>query len=127
MAHIMIIEDEAAIVMVLQEVLIDEGYAVSKAYDGITGLKILNEIPDVDLVLVDLNMPGMSGKSVIETMRSNERLKEVPVIIITGNVYNSNDFPPEGSYQAILEKPFDLMELIKNVKDIILKNKAVCK
>jgi len=120
----MIIEDEAAITTVLQEILHDKGYEVSKAYDGLTGVKMLKDHENVDLALVDLNIPGISGKGVIEFMRSNDKLKNVPVIITTGNVYNPGDFPPKGSYQAILEKPFDLMELVKKVGEFIKKNKA---
>lgn len=119
MGHILIIEDEPAIVMVLEEMLSEEGYEISKAYDGITGLKRLSGLPKPDLVLVDLNMPGVKGRDVIETMRSDKNLKDIPAIIITGTVYNSVDFPPMGSYQDVLEKPFELMDLLQKVKELV--------
>lgn len=119
MGYILIIEDEPAIVMVLQEMLADEGYETRKAYDGLTGLKMLRELPKPDLVLVDLNMPGIRGRDVIEAMRLDDELNDIPVIIITGTVYNSIDFPPEGSYQSIFEKPFELNKLLNRIQELV--------
>lgn len=116
MSRVLIIEDQPAIVMILEELLTDEGYEVLKAYDGLSGFEKLKVCAAPDIVIVDLNMPGMDGRSVIKAMRSDENLKGIPVILITGSAYNSDEFPPEGSYQAVLQKPFDLTDVLKNVE-----------
>lgn len=119
MYRVLIIEDEMSILMVLDEFLTDAGYKVEKAYNGESGLKMLDREDLPDIVIVDLKMPGISGKGVIETMRSQNRLRDIPVIIITGNIYNSSEFPERGSYQDILEKPFDLSEMLVKINTIL--------
>lgn len=106
MSRVLIIEDQPAIVMILEELLTDEGYEVLKAYDGLSGFEKFKVCAAPDIVIVDLNMPGMDGRSVIKAMRSDENLKGIPVILITGSAYTSDEFPPEGSYQAVLQKTF---------------------
>lgn len=122
MSRILIIEDEPSIVMVLSEFLSDEGYTIDKAYDGMSGMNKFKEKELPDLVVVDLNMPVVSGRKVIEIMRSDEKLKSIPVIIMTGNVFNAVDFPDEKDYQDVLEKPFDLSILLQKIHKILDKD-----
>lgn len=75
--------------------------------------------PLPDIVIVDLNMSGMGGKDVIISMRQDSALKCIPIIIITGTAFNRMDFPPEGTYQAVLEKPFVLSGILKKVNELV--------
>ena len=113
---ILIIDDEPTIVMILDELLSEQGYDILKAYSGEEGLRLFNSKTPPDLVITDLKMPGISGKAVIQAIRENP--KEIPIIIVTGCVMNG-DFPEEGSYQAIFYKPFDLEEFLEKVLQII--------
>lgn len=124
MARVLIIEDEPAIALVLQELLTDEGHEVTTALDGLAGLERLRHEPTPGIVLVDLFMPGMSGRDVVQSMRADEQLNAVPVVIITGAVPDPRDFPPEGSYQALLPKPFDLEDVIEKVKNLSMESPA---
>jgi DNA-binding response OmpR family regulator len=122
MPSLLIMEDEPSITAVLKEFLGEKGYEIFTAYDGITGINILRSLERIpSLVIVDLNMPGMSGKDVINAIRYEERFKDMPVIIITGTVYNSEEFPAKESYQDLLEKPFDLNELLKKVSKLAIE------
>jgi len=58
-------------------------------------------------------MPGMSGRALIETMRSQPRLRDIPVVIISGSIPDQNDFPSKDCYKTFIAKPFDLDEVIK--------------
>lgn len=118
MAYVLIIDDEPTINMILQEVLRDEGYEVASAHNGTTGLEKVRQLPHPDLVLCDLRMPDISGRTVVETMRSEPELQQIPVIITTGAVFDTDEFPPEGSYQATFSKPFDLMDIIQKVQEL---------
>ncbi|HBM79373.1 MAG TPA: hypothetical protein DD426_00810 [Clostridiaceae bacterium] len=120
MPKVLVIEDEPSIVMILREFLTDQGYEVCAEYNGKAGLKRLNELPLPDAVIIDLNMPGIGGKEVIKHMRSCEELKNIPVIITTGNAYSPGDFPSKGSYQAVVEKPFELFDMLNVIKRITL-------
>lgn len=115
MTRVLIIEDEPEISMILEEVLAEEGYEVTAVSDGISGLKNLKNYPHPEIVLVDLFIPGLSGKGVIEAMRTDPELMEIPAIIMTGAVPTLRDFPDDMSYQALISKPFDLTEVISIV------------
>ncbi len=119
MARICVIEDEAAIAMALQEALSDAGHKVTVLPDGHRGLLTLRRRPRPDLVLVDLLMPKAGGRAVIAAMRADPELQRIPVILITGAVQGAEDFPPEGSYQAIIGKPFDLVEVLATVQGLL--------
>ncbi|MGE5589496.1 MAG: response regulator [Bacillota bacterium] len=116
--NVLIIEDEPAIAMVLCEVLRDEGHSAEAFTDGTAALRRLLEEPIPDLVLVDLFMPRFGGRELLTAMRSDARLAAVPVILLTGAVPHSEAFPPEGSYQALITKPFDVDELVAVVNSV---------
>lgn len=73
-----------------------------------------------DIMLVDLKMPGMSGKDFIVKMRLNPIWNDIRVAIITGSIPSDEMLPPKDAYQALIIKPFDLQELINTVEELIL-------
>jgi CheY-like chemotaxis protein len=83
----------------------------NKAYSGEEGLKLLDSKALPDLVIVDLKMPGIKGKEVIQAVRQNPNFDDVPVMILTCSVKNDNDFPSEDSYQDHITKPFNIEEV----------------
>ena len=112
MARILVIDDEPTILLVLQEILEDEGYMVFTAANGLEGMKVLGEGPPPDVILIDLLMPGMGGREFIRLLRTNDNQSRIPVILITGAIPNTEDFPVEGSYQDVISKPFDILDII---------------
>lgn len=119
MARILIIDDEPAIALALQEILNDEGYSTDVASTGLSGLEHLENGVKPDLILLDLFLPGMSGRDIVLYMRQCPRLTQIPAILITGAVPNPHDFPPEDSYQGFLAKPFDVMDVVEKVNSIL--------
>jgi len=119
MARVMIAEDEPAIAMVLCEVLKDAGHDVLTATGGAEAIESMSRETPPDVLLLDLFMPHVGGREVIEYMRSTPELKEVPVVLVTGAVPSVSEFPPEGSYQALLSKPFDLCDVLKTVETCV--------
>ncbi len=115
MARVLLIEDEAALRLIVGEVLREAGHEVLLAEDGIRGLAMLELLPLPDLVLMDLLMPRLGGRTVLARLRANPRWRRLPVVLMTGAVYDPTDFPPPGSYQGLLEKPFDLDQLVEAV------------
>ena len=82
MNRILIIDDEEGIRNVLSDILTDEKFAVSKAADGATALALMTtEL--VDLVFLDVWMPGMGGLDVLKALR--ETWPDVPVVMISGH------------------------------------------
>lgn len=115
MARILLIEDEAALRHVVGEVLGEAGHEVLLADDGARGLTMLERLPPPDVVMMDLFMPKIGGRAVVARLRANPRWRALPVVLMTGAVYDATDFPPAGSYQVLLKKPFDLDELVAAV------------
>jgi two-component system nitrogen regulation response regulator NtrX len=80
--QILIIDDEEGIRNVLSDILTDENYRVFKAADGQAGLKMLT-IELIDLVFLDVWMPGMGGLDVLKAIR--ETYPDIPVLMISGH------------------------------------------
>lgn len=79
---ILIVDDSRFTLEISSFVASSAGYAALTALDGVEALEILGT-NSVDLVIVDINMPGMDGYELIRKIRSDEVLADVPVIIIT--------------------------------------------
>ena len=79
---VLIIEDDSDVRKFVCRVLELEGYQVLKADNGERGMEIIRESP-VDLVLLNLRLPGRDGWSVLHEIRHNTELSKIPVIVIT--------------------------------------------
>ena len=119
---VLVVDDDPDTRDYLGTVLEDNGFAVVLAGDGTEALeKVEEKMPD--LVTLDVTMPEKSGVSVYRTLKEDERLKDIPVIIITGI---SDDFkkfissrrqvpPPEG----YISKPVDFEEFLGVVRKLL--------
>ena len=118
MSIVYTIDDNPVISMVIELALKDGGHSVFAFDNASDAYAKLEKEPKPDIVLVDLNMPGMNGKEFIEMMRSNPKLDYIPVAIVTGSIPSSEILPPIDTYQALVIKPFDLQELINTVEKL---------
>lgn len=80
--RVLVVEDTELLRRIYHDRLIQEGYSVAVAADGLDAIQQMRAVP-VDLVLLDLIMPRMGGLEVLETMRSDPRLSSIPVIVLT--------------------------------------------
>ena len=109
--QILIIDDDVSIRHMLARVLVGEGYEVVSAANGEGGLKIV-EKGGVDLVLLDLKMPGMSGQDALKLLRAE--CPELPVIIISA--FSRQQFAGLAGASALLQKPLDFPMLLDTIK-----------
>jgi PAS domain S-box-containing protein len=117
--RVLLVDDEAPIQEMLGAALSDAGYRVVSAQDGTEAIQhILAVDAHVDVVVLDLNMPRMSGLDVLKVMRA--RSPEVPVLVITGNLTPlvQAELVAMG-HTAILEKPFDLVAFGRALREVI--------
>jgi DNA-binding NtrC family response regulator len=107
--RILIMDDEILGASVLQDVLKHRGYAVELASGGEAGLMALRR-ERADLVLLDINMPGMNGLEVLKHV--TEQHPDVPVVMVTAITDDTalSTAMRDGAY-AWLAKPFDINEL----------------
>jgi len=92
-------------------------YPLVHAYDGKEALQRLSENEDVDLVLLDMNMPRMNGLELLTAMKADGRLKEIPVVLVTTE--GSDEQTQRGlqaGAAAYVKKPFRNEELIAVVQ-----------
>ena len=119
MAVVFTIEDNPSISMVIKLTLTDEGHTVIAFTNSLNAYESLEKGLKPDVILVDLKMPGMNGKELVQKIRSNPDLAYIPVTIITGSIPSEEVLPTKDSYQALILKPFDIQELIDTVEKLI--------
>ena len=116
MTKILIIEDENALARVLQSYLEREGYEVLVANRGDTGYD-LSLTEKVDLILLDLNLPGMDG---IDVATGVLREKDIPIIMITARVEEIDKLKGlEIGADDYITKPFSPREVVARVKTVL--------
>ncbi len=108
--RVLVIDDEDAILQMVREVLVGEGYEVDVAADGEAGLRRLGQTP-YDLALCDWKMPGLNGQQVYERLRAVNPALAERMIFITGDVINDNTQKfLHDCGKICLPKPFSLEE-----------------
>lgn len=79
---VLLVDDSATVRRMLEWTLKPSGFRIFQAEDGLQALEVL-KAHDVDLAIVDLNMPHMDGIELIRTVRGDDRLKGLPMILLT--------------------------------------------
>lgn len=115
---ILVVEDDESVQSLMQLLLTSEGYEVVAAKDGLEGLvKLDREHPS--LVILDLMMPNVSGDRMFEELRSDPRLKDVPIIVVSGRHDVHGTFDPLIGPANVFPKPIDPAALIDRVAEIL--------
>lgn len=81
--HVLVVDDEPDFVAYVVAVLAEDGYTVTTAFDGEEALRHVRELPP-DLVTLDISMPRKTGVLFYREMKAVERLRSIPVIVVTG-------------------------------------------
>ena len=121
MSHILLIDDDEDMLAMTERWLKKAGYEVSTATSGRDAVSFLSDITP-ELILLDYAMPEMDGPAVLRAIRSDERLRSIPVLYRTGMddgfmEEESGDIHPDGVIPKSEGKPF----LMKAVEDILAK------
>lgn len=110
---ILVVEDDPDILEAICDILLDEGYRVARARDGLSALdRVRAERPA--LVLLDLMMPVMDGPAFARALRSRGADADVPLVVITAD--NKPERAVEAGADAVLPKPFAADALLSAVR-----------
>ena len=119
MARVLIIDDDGPLLHLLTVVLRLEDLRVETAGDGTSGLECLNR-QEIDLMILDLNLPDMDGREVFRAARRAGY--EGPVVICSA--YGAQNARHELGAEAALDKPFDPEALVTTVNDLLVAGGA---
>jgi two-component system, OmpR family, alkaline phosphatase synthesis response regulator PhoP len=117
---LMLVDDEQAILDLLETILEGEGYKVVKALNGEEALKKLEKVKP-DLLLLDFFMPGMSGLDVCKKIRENSKLKDLKIAFLTVARFDKKAVADLKKFNVLdyITKPFDAKDLVKRIKKMV--------
>lgn len=115
---ILIAEDEPSLMHILSDKLTQSGFKVIEAADGEKCLELLNE-SNPDLILLDMIMPKMDGRVVLEKIKNDENKKNIPVIMLT-NLSGFEDIQEsinKGADDYLIKADWSLKEIVKKIEE----------
>ncbi len=117
--HILIADDEPSVLSVLRLFFGRSGFQVTTAHDGLEAIEMAQqELPDA--IILDIQMPRMSGIDVARQLRKDSRFISIPIVAITAHM---RDFLPEdvmfAGFDKLITKPFELASMLKLIQHLI--------
>ena len=120
--HVLVVEDESPVRELLGSTLRASGFQVSFAPDGLSARNWLDEnVPDI--ALIDWMMPGLSGLDLTLWMKCDERLADIPIIMLTAR--DGEDYKVQGLEAGVddyVTKPFSTRELVARFKAVMRRS-----
>ena len=114
---VLVVDDDMRTTFAISRLLTEHGMRAEKAEDGMRALKLLEEQPDVDIVLMDIMMPMMDGYEAMELIRKQEKFRKLPIIALTAKAM------PEDRQKCLtagandyLQKPVDQERLFSMMR-----------
>ena len=114
---VLVVEDDPRVRELLVDVLSDEGYDVIAAANGDEALTSITTIWP-QLITLDLDLPGVSGAMILQTLRGRDETRALPVVIVSAKQPIPSDV--RNLAQAVITKPFELEDLIATIKAFVV-------
>lgn len=124
MSTVLIVDDDSSTRMVLRSVLEMAGFAVMEAEHGEAALAYFSLNPP-DIMTTDLTMPVLGGEALIERLRSQPNTASIPIVVVSGNSTAAKALQLSGRVEAIVNKPFNAVELADCVRTLISNTGAI--
>ena len=120
MNYIMVIDDSPTIRTSVQSVIGDMGYPIEQAENGVDALNILGQ-QNFDLVVTDILMPKMDGFTLTKEIRSSERSRNIPVVIVTSMESETDKMRglEVGANAYLIKSSFDQKHLIETIETLL--------
>ena len=118
--NVLIVDDSKTVRNLVAFILKAEGIKVTTAEDGLDGLEKLYSMPEVDLILTDINMPRMDGFSFIIAVREQDAYKDIPIIILSTE--GGEDDIQKGirlGANLYMVKPAQPEKMVRNIKMLL--------
>jgi type II secretory ATPase GspE/PulE/Tfp pilus assembly ATPase PilB-like protein/CheY-like chemotaxis protein len=123
-ANVLLVEDEDQLRRVMKDLLQREGYQVAEARDGIQALDEVDRFAP-DVIILDLNLPGIDGYSVLAQLRSRPATREIPIMVLTAKGDEDNEVRVfELGADDFVTKPFRARSLTARIEAVIGRRRA---
>lgn len=118
---VLVIDDSETERFILKKILLELGFDVTDTKDAFEAISILDQKRYVpDLIIVDANMPGMTGYQAIKQIKIRENLKEIPIIMCTVDDVKANErWAKYNGANELLGKPINKSLLVNTLKKIL--------
>ncbi|HEY8609647.1 MAG TPA: response regulator [Noviherbaspirillum sp.] len=127
--HFLVVDDFSTMRRIVSNLLREIGYTrISEADDGLNALKILmadDAVIPPNFIVTDWNMPNMDGLTMLQKIRATERLKHLPVLMVTAEAKKENIIAAaQAGADGYIVKPFNANTLKEKIDKIVAKRKA---
>jgi len=114
--RILVVEDNALNLELVRDILTAEGYDVLEAADGPTGVAVaLAECPE--LILMDLQLPGLDGFQATQQIRADPKLRDVPIVAVTAHAMKGDDERARAAgCDGFVAKPIQVRQFVATVE-----------
>jgi DNA-binding response OmpR family regulator len=123
------VEDDPSIAMLMRTYLAKRGFTVRLVADGQEALQVLDERPMPNLVLLDVNLPNITGFDILAYIRDNKDLKNLPAIMVTAQVSDADVLRGlKGGADGYIFKPFqwtafyDCIKRVLNIQEQVVSH-----
>lgn len=115
---ILVVDDEPDVLKILLLRLKKAGYEVMGGRDGREALDLARQMmPDV--IMLDIYLPDMNGNDVARVMKNNDKLKHIPIILISATTVSIAEIAKDCGAEGYLGKPFEPEELLHVIKKVL--------
>jgi CheY-like chemotaxis protein len=122
--RVLVADDEPDIRNILRRTLLGAGFCVCEAGNGAEALAVAEHC-DVNVILMDVMMPRMSGTEAVRQLRANPRFAHIPVVFITASgMAASSAQPSQVGDMLLLSKPLNLEQLVTTVHQLAVRPSA---
>ena len=116
---ILTVDDSRTMRDMLRLALTGAGHTVVQAEDGVHGIEVLSQTPDVDVIITDINMPRMDGFGFIDHVRKDPRRRETPILVLTTESEPAKkQRARDAGATGWIVKPFDPVKLVAAVRRV---------
>jgi len=120
---ILVIDDSKVIRMRVKDMLPEGNFEIIEAKDGLEGFNLIRT-ENPNLIMLDFLLPKMSGWEVYQAIQKEKRLRNIPLVLMSGRKEEVTDKLPEPfEYFAFVEKPFDGDQLVDAIREAMVKSK----
>jgi two-component system cell cycle response regulator DivK len=118
--RILVVEDNPKNLKLVRDVLLFSGYEVIEATSGEEGVRLATEtVPD--LILMDLQLPGIDGAEALRQIRASENARAVPIVAVTASAMDGDRERAYASgFDGYVEKPISIRSLPQQVRDFLM-------